>query len=174
MPTPAILFGGSRHLTFGRSDRSQQRDFATLLPTHATFVRTLRASMALSIERTDARRPCEGPEYAQPLRPGPDPQCPLHVDSSRLLCANSSHSPWRSERNRYPHRGWPDRRRVWERGCREPTCFLCTPCGRARRRANSCPGRSPGQEQIAALGDPVASGELEEERAVEPTRDLIS
>ncbi len=32
----------------------------------------------------------------------------------------------------------------------------------------------PGQEQIAALGDPVASGELEEERAVEPTRDLIS
>jgi len=32
----------------------------------------------------------------------------------------------------------------------------------------------PGQEQIAALGDPVASGELEEERAVEPARDLIS
>ena len=32
----------------------------------------------------------------------------------------------------------------------------------------------PGQEQIAALGDPVASGELEEERAVEPTWDLIS
>ena len=31
----------------------------------------------------------------------------------------------------------------------------------------------PGQEQIAALGDPVASGELEEERAVEPARDLI-
>jgi hypothetical protein len=32
----------------------------------------------------------------------------------------------------------------------------------------------PGQEQIAALGDPVASGELEEKRAVEPMRDLIS
>jgi hypothetical protein len=31
-----------------------------------------------------------------------------------------------------------------------------------------------GQEQIAALGDSVASGELEEERAVGPTRDLIS
>src|SRR5258708_11946078 len=45
----------------------------------------------------------------------------------RLLTAhaNSSHSPRRSERNRHPHRGWPDRRRVWERGCREPTCFLC-------------------------------------------------
>jgi len=28
--------------------------------------------------------------------------------------------------------------------------------------------------QFAALGEPVASGELEEERAVEPTRDLIS
>jgi hypothetical protein len=31
-----------------------------------------------------------------------------------------------------------------------------------------------GQEQIAALSGPVASGELEEECAVEPTRDLIS
>ena len=31
----------------------------------------------------------------------------------------------------------------------------------------------PGQEQIAALGDPVASGELEEQRAVEPARALI-
>jgi len=31
----------------------------------------------------------------------------------------------------------------------------------------------PGQEQIAALGDPVASGELEKERAVEPARTLI-
>src|SRR5271157_5698183 len=31
----------------------------------------------------------------------------------------------------------------------------------------------PGQEQIAALGDPVASGELEEERAVEPARIII-
>jgi hypothetical protein len=31
----------------------------------------------------------------------------------------------------------------------------------------------PGQEQIAALGDPVASGELEEERAVEPAGTLI-
>ena len=31
-----------------------------------------------------------------------------------------------------------------------------------------------GYEQIAALGDPVAGRELEEERAVEPTRDLIS
>ena len=28
-------------------------------------------------------------------------------------------------------------------GCRERRCFLGTPCGRARRRANSCPGRSP-------------------------------
>ena len=37
---------------------------------------------------------------------------------------------------------WPDRRRVWGR-CRERTCFLGTPCGRARRRANSCPGCSP-------------------------------
>jgi len=32
----------------------------------------------------------------------------------------------------------------------------------------------PGQEQIAALRDPVASGELGKERAVEPTTDLIS
>src|SRR5208283_1450866 len=32
----------------------------------------------------------------------------------------------------------------------------------------------PGQEQIEAIGVPVASGKLEEERAVEPTRDLIS
>src|SRR5271166_4005989 len=31
----------------------------------------------------------------------------------------------------------------------------------------------PGQEQIAALGDPLASSELEEERAVEPARTLI-
>ena len=31
----------------------------------------------------------------------------------------------------------------------------------------------PGYEQIAALGDPIASGELEEERAVEPARALI-
>ncbi len=31
----------------------------------------------------------------------------------------------------------------------------------------------PGEEQIAALGDPVASDELEEERAIEPARDLI-
>ena len=31
----------------------------------------------------------------------------------------------------------------------------------------------PGDEQIAALGDPVAGGELEEQRAVEPTRRLI-
>ena len=31
----------------------------------------------------------------------------------------------------------------------------------------------PRQEQIAALGDPVASGELEKERAVEPARTLI-
>jgi len=31
----------------------------------------------------------------------------------------------------------------------------------------------PGQEQIAALGDPVASGELEEEGAVEPAGTLI-
>src|SRR5208282_6618838 len=31
----------------------------------------------------------------------------------------------------------------------------------------------PGQEQIAALGDPVTGGELEEERAVEPARTLI-
>ena len=36
------------------------------------------------------------------------------------------------------------------------------------------PGGSPGQGQFAALGAPVASGEPEEERAVEPTRDLIS
>ena len=32
---------------------------------------------------------------------------------------------------------------------------------------------APGQEQIAALGDPVAGGELEEERAVEPAGTLI-
>jgi hypothetical protein len=31
----------------------------------------------------------------------------------------------------------------------------------------------PDYEQIAALGDPIASGELEEERAVEPGRALI-
>jgi class 3 adenylate cyclase len=31
----------------------------------------------------------------------------------------------------------------------------------------------PGQEQIAALGDPFAGGDLEEERAVEPARTLI-
>src|SRR5208283_2417185 len=31
----------------------------------------------------------------------------------------------------------------------------------------------PGYEQIAALGDPVTSGELEEERAVEPAGTLI-
>jgi hypothetical protein len=31
----------------------------------------------------------------------------------------------------------------------------------------------PRQQQIAALGDPVAGGELEEERAVEPARTLI-
>src|SRR5947209_13628553 len=31
----------------------------------------------------------------------------------------------------------------------------------------------PGQEQIAALGDPVAGGELEEQRAVEAARTLI-
>jgi hypothetical protein len=31
----------------------------------------------------------------------------------------------------------------------------------------------PGQEQIAAFGNPVAGGELEEERAVEPARALI-
>ena len=31
----------------------------------------------------------------------------------------------------------------------------------------------PGHEQIAALGDPVAGGELEEEGAVEPARVLI-
>jgi len=31
----------------------------------------------------------------------------------------------------------------------------------------------PGHQQIAALGDPVAGGELEEERAVEPARALI-
>ena len=30
-----------------------------------------------------------------------------------------------------------------------------------------------GHEQIAAFGDPVASGELEEQRAVEPARALI-
>ena len=62
---------------------------------------------------------------------------------------------------------------VLGRGCRGRAGFLGTPCGRARRRASSCPGRSPGHEQIAAFGDPVASGELEEQRAVESARALI-
>ena len=31
----------------------------------------------------------------------------------------------------------------------------------------------PGDQQVAALGDPVAGGELEEQRAVEPARTLI-
>lgn len=35
------------------------------------------------------------------------------------------------------------------------------------------PRPRPGQEQIAALGDPVACRELEEQRAVEPARALI-
>jgi hypothetical protein len=33
--------------------------------------------------------------------------------------------------------------------------------------------RGPGDNEIAALGDPVAGGELEKQRAVEPTRALI-
>ena len=35
------------------------------------------------------------------------------------------------------------------------------------------PTRSARQQQIAVLGDPVAGGELEEQRAVEPAGDLI-
>ncbi len=41
-----------------------------------------------------------------------------------------------------------------------------------RRRALA-QATGPGDQQVAALGDPVAGGELEEQRAVEPARTLI-
>jgi hypothetical protein len=63
---------------------------------------------------------------------------------------------------------WPDRRRVWGAG-RERRCFLGTPCGAERAgEPTLAQAAHPGREQFAALGDPVTSGELEEEPRSSP------
>jgi hypothetical protein len=91
----------------------------------------------------------ERPESAQLRRPWPGS---VMSASRRDLPSAVRNWPtaWRTQPT--SHRRWPDRRRVWGRGCREQTCFLGTGRGGARQ----------------------ASGELEEKRAVEPMRDLIS
>jgi len=57
--------------------------------------------------------------------------------------------------------------------CREPTCFPGRPCAERAGEPAFAQTAGPGDEQIAAFGDPVAGGEFEEQSAVEPAWVLV-
>ena len=61
----------------------------------------------------------------------------------------------------------------WDAGIENGHVFSAGLVSERRRQPTFAQTAGAGYEQIAPLGDPIAGGELEEQGAVEPARDLI-